>query len=55
MNIVKKTFIALCTIAVCARAYEQPPPLGVYPKRHTQFDGVTFEDTVTYLILNQDE
>jgi len=35
--------------------FEEPPPLGVYPKRHTEFDGVTFEDTVTYLILNSDE
>lgn len=32
-------------------AFEAPPPLGVYQKVSTRFDGVTLEDTVTYLAM----
>jgi len=30
---------------------KEPPALGIYNHIHTQFDGVTFEDTVTHLSL----
>jgi hypothetical protein len=50
--------LGLLLTAIClttTNAIEEPPALGKYTKVRTQFDGVTFEDAVTYLHLDPDQ
>jgi len=50
----KAIFIALAATLVAAQQpFTRPPPIGRYTKRSTLFDGVTFDESVSYLYLDE--
>ena len=50
----KLTLLVSALCLTTTQAVEKPPALGHYDKRRTQFDGVTLDDTVSYLHLEPD-
>lgn len=50
----KAIFIALAaTLTAAQQPFTRPPPLGHFTKRSTLFDGVTFDESVSYLYLGE--
>ena len=50
----KAIFIAFAAALTAAQTpFTRPPPLGHFTKRSTLFDGVTFDESVSYLYLSE--